>query len=171
MSMRFPLLLAGTVFATVLLWPQQDQPATDAAPSLQASDSPAGRNGQKAEDSLSVVLDRKSDGHFYAMVDVNGRPIRFLVDTGASAIALTGDDARTLGFGWTPGELTVVGRGASGDVMGKIVELHHVKLGGKEAWNMRAAIIPEGLPVSLLGQSFLGQIGSVRIANDQMVLR
>jgi aspartyl protease family protein len=141
------------------------------APVREVREGSTGKAGQKAEDSLSVVLDRKSDGHFYAMVEVNGRPVRFLVDTGASAIALTADDAHALGFGWTPSELTIVGRGASGEVMGKIVELHHVKLGGKEAWNMRAAIIPEGLPVSLLGQSFLGQIGSVRIANDQMVLR
>jgi aspartyl protease family protein len=170
MSMRLPLVLAGGVFAAIFFWPASP-PAPVALP-VQALpvQAPAVTPRQAAEP-LEITLDRKGDGHFYATVDVNGRPIRFLVDTGATAIALTANDARALGFGWTPAELTTVGRGASGEVMGKIVELHHVKLGGKEAWNMRAAIIPEGLPVSLLGQSFLSQIGSVKIANNQMVLR
>jgi aspartyl protease family protein len=120
---------------------------------------------------LDVVLTRKDNGHFFADVEVNGQMIHFLVDTGATAIALTADDARRLGFIWSEVDLEPVGRGVSGPVNGKMVELHHMKLGGKEAWDMHAAIIPEGLEVSLLGQTFLSQIGSVKITNDQMVLR
>ncbi len=150
MTGRLSALLAGGVFAAVFLWPQpRSAVPPEAAPSAPPEWSEA--RPAPAADALEVVLERKGDGHFYATAEVNGRPIRFLVDTGASAIALTADDARALGFGWTPAELSVVGRGASGEVTGKIVELHHVRLGGKEAWNMRAAIIPEGLQVSLLG--------------------
>lgn len=166
MTMRLPLLLAGGVFAAVFFWPAPpSEPATDGA------EPPPTVAVRKARPAPDIVLDRKADGHFYATVEVNGRPIRFLVDTGATAIALTADDAHALGFGWTPSELAIVGRGASGEVKGKIVELHHLKLGDKEARNMRAAIIPEGLPVSLLGHSFLRQIGSLQIADDRMILR
>jgi aspartyl protease family protein len=170
MTGRLSALLAGCVFAAVFLWPQPRSAVPPKAAPSAPRDSFEARPAPAA-DALEVVLERKSDGHFYATAEVNGRPIRFLVDTGASAIALTADDARALGFGWTPAELAVVGRGASGEVTGKIVELHHVRLGGKETWNMRAAIIPEGLQVSLLGQNFLSGIGSVRIAGDRMVLR
>ncbi len=120
---------------------------------------------------LDIVLTRSQNGHFFADLDVNGQTIHFLVDTGTSSIALSAADARTLGFTWTEQDLKPVGRGVSGPVNGKFVKLHHMQLGGKEAWDMEAAIIPEGLEVSLLGQSFLSQIGSVKMSGDQMVLR
>ena len=120
---------------------------------------------------LDIVLTRSQNGHFFADLEVNGQSIHFLVDTGTSSIALSAADARTLGFSWTEQDLKPVGRGVSGPVNGKFVKLHHMRLGGKEAWDMEAAIIPEGLEVSLLGQTFLSQIGSVKITNDQMVLR
>lgn len=118
-----------------------------------------------------VALKRSGDGHFYADVEVDGHVLRFLVDTGATGIALTGEDARTLGLGWNENELEPVGRGANGEVYGKRVTLHHLKLGDKEGWELEAAIIPQGLDVSLLGQSFLAQVSQVKIANDEMVLR
>ena len=120
---------------------------------------------------LDIVLTRSQNGHFFADLDVNGQTIHFLVDTGTSSIALSADDARKLGFSWTEQDLKPVGRGVSGPVNGKFVKLHHMRLGGKEAWDMEAAIIPEGLEVSLLGQTFLSQIGSVKITNDEMILR
>ena len=120
---------------------------------------------------LDIVLTRSQNGHFFADLDVNGQTIHFLVDTGTSSIALSAADARTLGFTWTEQDLKPVGRGVSGPVNGKLVKLHHMQLGGKEAWDMEAAIIPDGLEVSLLGQSFLSQIGSVKMSGDQMVLR
>ena len=118
-----------------------------------------------------IVLERGANGHFFADVEINGQTVHFLVDTGASAIALTANDARTLGFSWSDQELAPVGRGVSGPVSGKMVTLHHLKLGQKEAWDMEAAIIPYGLEVSLLGQSFLSQVGSVSIDGDRMILR
>lgn len=118
-----------------------------------------------------IVLTRSQNGHFFADLDVNGQTIHFLVDTGTSSIALAAADARKLGFSWTDQELRPVGRGVSGPVNGKFVKLHHMRLGGKEVWDMEAAIIPTGLEVSLLGQTFLEKIGSVRIDGDQMVLR
>ncbi len=117
-----------------------------------------------------VIIDRTADGHFYATASIRGAPVRFLIDTGASMIALTGDDARNLGFTWSQDELQPVGRGASGDVVGKPVMLESVAVGDVEFSNLAAVIIPEGLDVSLLGQSFLGRIDNVKIERDRMTL-
>jgi aspartyl protease family protein len=120
--------------------------------------------------SLDTVLERRSNGHFYADVMVNDHVLNFIVDTGATTIALTEDDARRLGLNFSPVEYTVIGKGAGGEVRGKLVTLHHVAMGQKEAWDVEAVII-EGGTMSLLGQNFLGQIGSVSISGDKMVLR
>ena len=122
------------------------------------------------EDADETVLARQGDGHFYADVDVNGDEIRFMIDTGASGIALTAQDAETLGFTWSDDELGVVGRGVSGDVYGKQVRLQSVQLGDLEIAEVDAVIIPSGLDVSLLGQSFLSKAGTVTIENDEMVI-
>jgi len=118
-----------------------------------------------------LAIDRSSDGHFYADVDVNGVPVGFLIDTGATAIALTGGDAEAIGLDWDEYNLQVVGRGASGDVYGKPVILDEVTLGDFVARNVPAAIVPNGLDKSLLGQAFLKEINSVNISGDEMVLR
>jgi aspartyl protease family protein len=118
-----------------------------------------------------TVLLRHEDGHFYADAMVNGQLIHFLVDTGASMIALTASDAQKIGMNFSPNEFEVVGRGASGDVLGKQVTFHHVTLDNKEAWDLHGAVLADGLGVSLLGQNFLAQVGTVEIKGDQMILR
>lgn len=117
-----------------------------------------------------AVLKREVDGHFYADAEVNGSGVHFLVDTGATAIALTGDDARSLGLHWNDSDLQPVARGASGPVEGIPVMLNSVELGGVRANSVPAAIIPEGLDVSLLGQSFLSRAQSIKINGDTMEL-
>jgi aspartyl protease family protein len=117
-----------------------------------------------------VILDRREDGHFYATADVSGKPVLFLVDTGASIIALTGKDARALGLSWDERELKVVGRGVSGDVYGTDITLDKVAVGDVEFRNLRASIIPEGLDISLLGQNFLGRAKTVSINGDRMTI-
>jgi aspartyl protease family protein len=118
----------------------------------------------------TITLDRAADGHFYADVAVDGQSARMMVDTGASVIALTGADAATLGIAWDETEVSEVARGANGPVLGVLTNLPLVELGDFAAENVQALIIPEGLSVSLLGQSFLSKIGKVEIAADQMVM-
>ena len=115
-------------------------------------------------------LRRDYDGHFYAHTSVNGVGLRMMVDTGASVIALTGSDARAAGIYWDDSEVRPIARGASGTVYGVARNLDLVDVGGFTRRNVRAMIIPQGLDVSLLGQSYLGQIKSVKISGDQMVL-
>ncbi|MCT2399042.1 retropepsin-like aspartic protease family protein [Novosphingobium mangrovi (ex Huang et al. 2023)] len=117
-----------------------------------------------------TVLERQGDGHFYADAEVDSRQTHFLVDTGATIVALTGVDARAIGLTWEDADLVPIGRGASGTVYGVPARLERIRLDGFEARNVDAAIIPEGLDVSLLGQSFLAQLRGVRIDGDRMVL-
>lgn len=140
-------------------------PPTPLPRAMPASPPPASHAGRE------IVIDRKPDGHFYADAMVNGQLVRFLVDTGATAVALTAKDARHVGLPFSPAEFTVVGRGASGDVRGKPVTIDRIAIGHVEATGVRGAIIDDGLDVSLLGQSFLSRVGSVRIADNRMTLR
>lgn len=137
------------------------------------SDGKASRYGRTRDISnrkADVTLRRRYDGHFYADVMVNGRNVEFMIDTGATGIALTRRDAENLGLFWNENELETVGRGVSGAVTGKMVRLEQVELGGKEVRDIDAAIIPGGLDVSLLGQSFLSRFGEVKITGDEMTL-
>jgi aspartyl protease family protein len=117
-----------------------------------------------------TVLQREPDGHFYADALVASYRARFLVDTGASIVALTASDAEAMGLEWREDELVAVGRGASGTVYGVPVKLDRVELGAFEARDVQAAIVPEGLGVSLLGQSFLSKLDGVRIEGDRMFI-
>ena len=85
-------------------------------------------------------------------------------------MALTAADARAAGLTWSAAEIEIVAQGASGPVAGVPVTLDKVVLGGHEARDVRAIIVPEGLAISLLGQSFLATIDPVRIERDRMVL-
>jgi aspartyl protease family protein len=118
----------------------------------------------------TISLARERDGHFYADARVNGAAVRFLVDTGASVIALSEADARSAGLAYDPGQVQVIGTGASGEVRGQIVRLNRVELGLKAVSDTPAVVLESG-ERSLLGQSFLSQFGSVEIHGDTMVLR
>lgn len=118
----------------------------------------------------AVELERQPDGHFYAEADVGGTAVRLMVDTGASMIALSANDARKLGLDWSAAELQHVGRGVNGDVLGKPVQLDSVTIGDLQADNVEAVIVPDGLDVSLLGQSFLSRVDNVQIEADRMTL-
>lgn len=118
----------------------------------------------------ATELPRAADGHFYADTQINGSQVEFLMDTGATMVALTGADARAAGLNWSDADVHQVARGASGPVYGVSVTLDRVALGGHEARDVAAIVVPEGLNVSLLGQSFLSTIHPVRIEHDRMVL-
>lgn len=117
-----------------------------------------------------VEIRRREDGHFYADVSINGISVNVLVDTGATAIALTRDDARRVGLAVSPRMDMVVGRGASGDVQGEFVQLDRVELGRRSADKVPAVVLDSGRQ-SLLGQNFLKEFQSVEIEGDTMLLR
>lgn len=116
-----------------------------------------------------TLLKRHEDGHFYADVEVNGELVHFLIDTGASGVALTEEDAERVGLHFSPSEYEPVGMGAAGPIRGKLVTLDRVSLDGKEARDVHGAIL-QGSTLSLLGQAYLSKLGSVEMSGDYMRL-
>ena len=119
---------------------------------------------------IDTRVRRNRNGHFYVTALVNGQPVRFVVDTGATTVALTVEDARRAGVRFDPASFDVIGQGAAGPVRGQQLHLSSVELDGKERLHVRAAVL-EGADVSLLGQSYLSRLNSVQMQGDQMVLR
>ena len=118
-----------------------------------------------------VVLTRGSTGHFFTRAHVNGKPgVKFIVDTGASIVALTMDDAQKLGIPVDPSKFTIIGEGASGAVRSQRVMLDSVDVDGIRVKNVRGVIL-ESSTLSLLGQSFLGSVDQVSIAGDYLSLK
>jgi aspartyl protease family protein len=138
-------------------------PAATADVQLAAATTPEWSGGDMA-------LGREPDGHFYAEVKVDGSDYRMLVDTGATVVALTGDDAQAMDLDWDANALAPVARGAGGVVYGVKATIPDMAVGDFEARNVQAVIIPEGLGISLLGQSFLTHVPKVAIADDKLVL-
>jgi len=132
---------------------------------LKARDAP-----QFSTNDGSVELQRQADGHFYADVRINGTFLHMLVDTGASVIALSREDAQTAGIATSIGMNNVVGEGADGPVHGEYARLENVELGPLSAKNLDAVVLDSGRQ-SLLGQSFLSKFASVQIDGDRMILR
>ncbi len=119
----------------------------------------------------AVTLTRAPDGHFYTEARVNNTTIRFLVDTGASTIALSKRDAQAAGLHFSSSDFTSKGRGAGGPIALKPVTLSRVAIGTFEVRDVGAAIVDGDLHVSLLGQNWLSRVGTVTISGDKMVLR
>ncbi|HTK57563.1 MAG TPA: TIGR02281 family clan AA aspartic protease [Sphingomicrobium sp.] len=118
-----------------------------------------------------TVLERQSNGHFYTHAKINDKElVHFVVDTGATVVVLTIDDARRLGIPVNPAEFEVVGEGASGPVRGKDIMLDSVEVDGKRVENVPAAVL-EGANLSLLGQAYLSRMGQVQMSGDYMVLK
>jgi aspartyl protease family protein len=158
-SMQSPVPQSSTVVAA------NAPGGADRVAELKASGSPLFSSGDG-----SLALDRAADGHFYAEVRINGNPVHMLVDTGASGIALSRDDARAAGLATSIGMNDVVGEGADGVVRGEYVKLDRIELGPLSASGLDAVVLNSGQQ-SLLGQSFLSKFASVQIEGDRMVLR
>lgn len=122
------------------------------------------------EKPVDTVLDRASGGHFLAVADVNGEPVRFVVDTGSDVVALTMEDARRAHVPFDPTQFQVIGTGASGPVRGQEVLIDKIVLDGKQATDLTGVVL-EGSQLSLLGHSYLRHLSDVQIKGDQMTLR
>jgi aspartyl protease family protein len=172
------ILLLGIASAVIGRFPSPRSPSRAeieqraAASGVEVADF-SGRSGSSSSTSTSdgaVEIERSPDGHFYADVEINGATVHALIDTGASGIALSREDARTAGVATSIGMPEVVGEGADGAVHGEYVTLDRISLGPKTAEKMEAVVLNSG-ELTLLGQAFLGKFDSVEIHGDLMVLR
>lgn len=116
-----------------------------------------------------LVIARSRDGHFYAAGSVNGRPVRFLVDTGASLVTVSEPFARAAGI---VGGMPTTFRTANGDLAGRIVSDVPVSLGPIDISGVRVGVGLVGGDAgdALLGQSFLSKF-DITLTKEHMTLR
>ncbi|HEV7351670.1 MAG TPA: TIGR02281 family clan AA aspartic protease [Brevundimonas sp.] len=151
---RQPVIVVGVATAAALLtagWMQR----------LDARPVPAG----------DAAAHKAADGHFWAEAEIDGRSVRLMVDTGASFVALTPADAARLGVLPPPTAYVQRLRTASGETRAAPVRLARVAVGDAVIENVEALVVPEGLPHSLLGMSYLGRLSAFEAREGALVLR
>jgi len=128
------------------------------------------RSAAPASDRQQATLAADPNGHFVAGGAVNGNPVRFLVDTGATSIALPGRDAERLGIDYRKGPRGMT-QTANGPVAVYRVTLDRVSLGGIELTMVEAVVIEQGLDIALLGMSFLNRVEMRREGQTMILIR
>ena len=114
---------------------------------------------------------KSADGHYWAEADIDGRAVRVMVDTGASVVALTRDDAARLGLRLAPADFSGTVVTASGPVRAAPVRLEAVAVAGAKVTAVDALVVERGLPHSLLGMSYLGRLSSFSATPAGLTLR
>lgn len=130
------------------------------------------RSGVAAASSTpqSVTLAADARGHFVTEGSINGNPVRFLVDTGATTVALPAAEAQRLGIDYRKGE-----RGYTNTAGGVVpiyrVRLDSVKLGAIELTGIDGVVIEQGLDIALLGMTFLNRVDMKRDGQTMVLIR
>ncbi len=124
---------------------------------------------QMVTDAGSLRVPRAPDGHYYLTVQVNGQPVQFLVDTGASNVVISPRDARSLGL--DPDSLIFLGDAmtANGPVQTARVRLPEVALGPFTDRDVPAYVTSGDMDISLLGMDYLGKF-RIGIDRGEMTL-
>ncbi|WP_353471987.1 TIGR02281 family clan AA aspartic protease [Salipiger sp. H15] len=117
-----------------------------------------------------IELPRASDGHYYMTLQINGTPVRFVVDTGATGMVLTQEDAERVGLTGEDLAFHSRARTANGAVETAPVRLDRVALGGFEDRNLPAFVNGGEMDNSLLGMSYLQRFDRLEISGGKMVL-
>ncbi|MDQ0569004.1 aspartyl protease family protein [Variovorax paradoxus] len=115
-----------------------------------------------------IVLPADSRGHFMTQGAINGRAVTFMLDTGATSIALSAADAQRIGLDYSKGQRVQMNT-ANGVSSGYKLRLQSVRVGDVEVYDIDAIVSPEPMPFVLLGNSFINRF-SMRRDADQMVL-
>jgi aspartyl protease family protein len=116
-------------------------------------------------------ISKSADGHYWAEASVNGRQVRFLVDTGASAVALTPEDARRLGFEPAGLDYAFDVSTANGKARAARIQLASVSVAGARVSDVEAFVIERGLDTSLLGMTYLGRLSRFEASRNALILR
>ncbi|MEM5544241.1 TIGR02281 family clan AA aspartic protease [Sulfitobacter sp. AS92] len=121
-------------------------------------------------DAGEIILPRGRDGHYYLTAQINGAPVRFVVDTGASDIVLTKSDAARIGI--NPDELDYLGRAgtANGETRTAFVRLDQVVVGHAVDRNVPAVVNDGVMSQSLLGMGYLQRWGRIEISGGELRL-
>jgi aspartyl protease family protein len=137
--------------------------------SLRLGDAQVNLGGKPSEGGgKQIVLIAQGGGHFFAPGTINGKAVRFMVDTGATLVALDQYEADRLGIDWKSGRRGI-SRTANGDTPSYRTLLPSVRIGDVQIYNVEAVVSPSPMPYILLGNSFLTRFQMKR-ENDIMTL-
>jgi aspartyl protease family protein len=117
-----------------------------------------------------ITIPRASDGHYYVKAKINGVDISFLVDTGASDLVLTREDAEKVGINVATLPFLGSANTANGKVSIAYTRLAEVRLGSYLDSAVSASISGGEMVKSLLGMSYLGLYDRIEILSDRLVL-
>lgn len=172
--MRSILTFAGLALVAGMIVPRYAAQLNGTRPApnnLMAAHQTANPVEQTSQASDSVVVPRDRRGHFRTEGRIDGRRLDFLIDTGASVIALTADDAASLGLHPGDSEYRVMLKTANGVVRAAPTTLDMVEIGGIMVRDVVAVVMPEGaLSENLLGMSFLSRLHHFEYSDGKMVL-
>ena len=115
-----------------------------------------------------IVLVAGMGGHFMTAGQINGKAVQFMVDTGATSVAMGAQDAERTGINFRIGQPVMMST-ANGSVQGYRIKLDSVRVGDVEVFGVDAVVTPQPMPYMLLGNSFLTRFQMLR-ENDQMTL-
>ncbi|MFT4243215.1 MAG: retropepsin-like aspartic protease [Acidovorax sp.] len=134
---------------------------------LRLGDAPVSVGGRGGS-GKRVVLVADSRGHFINSGSINGRTMQYMVDTGASTVAIGRSDADRMGLNYQNSQPVRMST-ANGVAQGWRMKLDSVRIGDVEVFGVDAIITPQPMPYVLLGNSFLTEFQMTR-TSDQMVL-
>lgn len=119
-----------------------------------------------------IEIHASRGGHFFTEVEIDGRPITIMVDTGATMVALSYEDAENAGIYLSPGDFTHSVSTANGRARVAPVMLHSISIGDITVRDVQAAVSEPGrLRTSLLGMSFLGRLSRFDMRPGLLVLQ
>jgi aspartyl protease family protein len=118
----------------------------------------------------TITFRARADGHFVVEASVDGQPLLFLIDSGASDVVLSPQDAARLGLKLDKLRFDRMYQTANGIVRGAPVRLKRVTLGPIELTDVRASVNGAPMETSLLGLSFLTRLSSWRVEGDRLTL-
>ncbi len=136
---------------------------------IRLGDAQVNLGGQRSEGSgRQIVLTAESGGHFFANGSINGKSVRFVVDTGATSVSMSQEEADRLGIDYKSGPRGMA-RTANGVVPMYGASLASVRVGDVQVYNVPATVVPAPMGYVLLGNSFLTRFQMKR-ENDVMTL-
>lgn len=117
-----------------------------------------------------IEVPRAQDGHYYIDLKINGKAIEFVVDTGATSVVLTRDDARKAGISIDGLRFNSIANTANGKVRTARINLEDVALGEIKDQNIPAYVNDGEMFGSLLGMTYLSRFSKIEIAQDRLIL-
>jgi aspartyl protease family protein len=170
--MRFIITFAAVVLVAGMIIPQfATQFYTPRAPQRLLAARPTAPIEPVSSNPDTVVVTPDAIGHFRVEGRVNGQYLQFVVDTGASVVALTAEDASSLGIHPAPIDFRALVKTANGTVRAAPVQLDMIEVGNLMMHNVAAMVLPDGaLSEDLLGLSFLSRLRHFEYTDGKMVL-